>query len=134
MGHGLEASQTWRESYAAYPEWLADATARYGDTYAWEIYPVIPLHPHNMPLQIWVETGMIGALLAALSLFFLGWRLRPPAEWPPISKYAAAGLVGACIAVCSFAYSMWNEAFWASIALASALILLRARQDGPVIK
>ncbi|MEL7111043.1 MAG: O-antigen ligase family protein [Pseudomonadota bacterium] len=133
-GHGLEASQTWRESYKAYPEWLADATARYGDTHAWEIYPVIPLHPHNMPLQIWVETGMIGALLAAFSLFFLGWRLRPPEAWPPISKYAAAGLVGACFAVCSFAYSMWNEAFWASVALAAALILLRARHDGPVAK
>jgi len=129
IGHGPEATQIWRDTFGDHPAWLADATLRYGDTYAWEVYRVIPIHPHNMPLQIWAETGVIGAILAAIFLFFLGWRLKAPADWPPISKYAAAGLTGACLAICSFAYSMWNEAFWASIVLASAVIYLRARRD-----
>ena len=93
------------------------------------LFRSVPIHPHNMPIQIWAETGMVGAVLAAMFLFFLGWRLKPPADWPPVSKYAAAGLVGACVAICSFAYSMWNEAFWASIVIAAAIIFLRARQD-----
>ena len=130
IGHGPEASHTWQDTFGDHPAWLADATARFGDSYAWEVYRVVPIHPHNMPIQIWAETGMLGAVLASMFLFFLGWRLKPPAEWPPVSKYAAAGLAGACVAICSFAYSMWNEAFWASIVIASAIIFLRARQDG----
>lgn len=129
IGHGPEASHTWQDTFADHPVWLADASARFGDSYAWEVYRVVPIHPHNMPIQIWAETGMVGAVLAAMFLFFLGWRLKPPADWPPVSKYAAAGLVGACVAICSFAYSMWNEAFWASIVIAAAIIFLRARQD-----
>ena len=130
IGHGPEASHTWQDTFGDHPAWLADATARFGDSYAWEGYRVVPIHPHNMPIQIWAETGMLGAVLASMFLFFLGWRLKPPEEWPPVSKYAAAGLAGACVAICSFAYSMWNEAFWASIVIASAIIFLRARQDG----
>ena len=68
--------------------------------------------------------------LELVFLFFLGWRLNAPQDWPPISRYAAAGLIGACISVCNFSYSMWNEAFWASAALATAVILLQARHDG----
>ena len=132
MGHGLEASYTWTDTYGDHPDWLADAVARYDQevAFAWEIYPVVPGHPHNMPLQVWAEAGMIGACLAAIFLFFLGWRLKAPALWSPISRYAAAGLIGVCTAVSSFAYSMWNEAFWASAVLAAAVILLQARHDG----
>ena len=130
IGHGLEASHSWRDSYGDHPEWLADASARYGAEFAWEVYPVIPVHPHNMPLQIWAETGFIGAALAAAFLFFLGAKLQPPSAWSPISKYAAAGLIGVCVAICSFAYSMWNEAFWASAILAAAVVFVQARHDG----
>lgn len=132
FGHGLEASHSWRDTFSDHPEWLADAMARYDPetAFKWEHYPIIPIHPHNMPLQIWVETGMIGACLSAIFLFFLGWRLKPPQDWPPISSYAAAGLFGICISISNFAYSMWNEAFWASAALAAAVILLQARHDG----
>jgi O-antigen ligase len=130
IGHGPEASQGWQDKFGDHPEWLADASARYGAEYAWEVYRVIPSHPHNMPLQVWAETGLIGAALVAAFLLFLGWRLPPPSAWSPISRYAAAGLIGACIAICSFAYSMWNEAFWGSVILAAAVIYLQARHDG----
>lgn len=132
IGHGLEASQNWRDTYGDHPEWLADASARYGAEYAWEVYRVIPSHPHSMSLQIWAEAGFIGAALAATFLVVLGWRLKPPSAWPPISRYAAAGLIGVCAAICSFAYSMWNEAFWGSVVLAAAVIFLQARHDGNV--
>ena len=130
IGHGPEASHIWQDTFGDHPAWLADASARFGDAYAWEVYRVVPIHPHNMPLQIWAETGMIGAILAALFLFFLGWRLKAPADWTSVSKYAAAGLIGACAAICNFAYSMWNEAFWASVVIAAAVILLRSREAG----
>lgn len=131
-GHGLEASHLWQDTFGDHPAWLADAVERYDANveFAWEVYPVIPVHPHNMPLQVWAETGMIGATLGAIFLFFLGWRLKNPKDWSPVTRYAAAGLIGANIAVCSFAYSMWNEAFWASVVIAAAVILLQARHDG----
>lgn len=127
FGHGLEASQTWQDSFADHPEWLADAVARYGETVAWDKYHIVPLHPHNMPLQVWAETGMIGASLAAIFILFLGWRLKAPKDWPPVARYAAAGLIGICFALSSFSLSMWNEAYWASVVLAAAVILLQAR-------
>lgn len=130
IGHGPEASHIWRDTFADHPDWLADAVARYGDQYAWEVYPIVPVHPHNMPLQIWSETGMVGAILAAVFVFFLGWRLKPPSEWPPVARYAAAGLIGVCLSLGSFAYSMWNEAFWASVVFAASVIFLQARHRG----
>lgn len=130
LGHGPEASQVWTDTFGDHPEWLADAAARYGSEYAWQVYRVIPIHPHNMSLQIWAETGLVGAILAAGFVLALGWRLKAPSDWPSISRYAAAGLIGACVAICSFSYSMWNEAFWGSVILASAVVFLQARQDG----
>ena len=129
IGHGPEASHTWRDTFADHPAWLADAAARYGDKYAWEVYPIVPVHPHNMPLQIWGETGMVGAVLAAIFLFFVGWRLKAPSDWPPIARYAAGGLVGVCLSLGSFAYSMWNEAFWASVVFSAGVIFLQARHQ-----
>jgi O-antigen ligase len=132
IGHGPEASHDWQDTFAEHPEWLAEATARYGDTQVWEAYRVLPLHPHNMPLQVWAETGMVGAVLAAMALAFLGWRFNNPQDWPAVSRYAAAGLIGMCFSVCSFAYSMWNEAYWASAIIAAAVILLQARHQGRI--
>lgn len=128
-GHGLEATYNWTETYADRPEWMADAVARFGAGNGWERYEILNSHPHNMPLQIWVETGAIGAFLAALTLLLIGFRLNAPGDGPQVSRYAIAGLIGVCAAVCSFSYSMWNEAFWASVAVAGAFILLQARQD-----
>ena len=134
LGHGLEASHSWKDSYADHPEWLADAAARYEMGIHWGEYPIVPIHPHNMPLQIWAETGMVGACLAASFVLFLGWRLKAPSEWPPIARYGAAGLVGVCLALSSFSLSMWNEAYWASVALAAGVILLQARHQNGVTR
>jgi O-antigen ligase len=134
MGHGLEATYNWSETYADRPEWLEEALAQFGTGKGWENYEILNSHPHNMPLQIWVETGAIGAFLAALAVLLFGFRLKMPFEWPAVSRYAAAGLIGIAFSICSFSYSMWNEAFWASLALAAGVILLHARQDGGVSK
>lgn len=117
-GHGLNAARTWKDTYATRPEWLAELPE------FWKDYPIVPGHPHNMALQIWAETGMIGAALAALSLVALGFHLPRPETLSRDIRFAVAGLAGAAITICSFSYSAWNEGFWASIALASAAIIL----------
>ena len=48
----------------------------------------LPLHPHNAALQVWLELGMPGALLAALLSAGCGCASRRDAPWP--RSYAAA--------------------------------------------
>ena len=121
-GHGIAASATWRETYAEHPDWLARVPE------FWARYQVVPGHPHNMALQIWAETGMIGAVLAGFALAMLGFRLPRPDAMRADVRYAIAGLAGMALAQFSFAYSMWNEAFWSSVILAAVGIILLSKR------
>lgn len=123
MGHGITASKTWRETYADHPDWLATLPD------FWASYPVVPGHPHNMALQIWGETGMIGAAMVALAIMFLGFRLPKPETMRADVRYAVAGLAGAAASLFSFAYSVWNEAFWATLILAALAVILLSKRE-----
>lgn len=127
-GHGLEAAGTWDATYTSRPEWLADLTALGGNPQAWSHYRIIPGHPHNMPLEIWAETGLVGAALAVLAILALGLRIPAPQRLTPDARFAVAGLMGAALSLFCFSYSMWNEAGWAMVALAGAGAMLLARQ------
>lgn len=118
MGQGLHATNEWQETFATRPDWLAQLPD------FWKDYQIVPGHPHNMALQIWAETGMVGAVLAALSLVALGFHLPRPDDLRPEMRFAVAGLTGAAAVIFSFAYSAWNEGFWSSVALAAAAIIL----------
>lgn len=122
-GHGIEASKSWRETYADHPEWMAQLPD------FWAEYPVVPGHPHNMALQIWAETGAVGAILAALVVLLVGWRLPVARPLRPDVRYAAGGLLAAAFCLFSFSYSVWNEAFWATLALAVAALILLSRRE-----
>lgn len=120
-GHGLMATRTWRETFAEYPAWAQQLPD------FWQQYPVVPGHPHNMPLQIWAETGFIGAMLAAFALTVIGFRLPRPSELRPEIALAIAGMAGAAFSIFNFAYSVWNEAFWSGLALSAAMLILLYR-------
>lgn len=120
-GHGLMATKTWRETYAEYPAWAQQLPD------FWLDYPVVPGHPHNMPLQIWAETGFVGATLAAFAITVIGFRLPRPAELTPQIRFAIAGMAGAAFSIFNFSYSVWNEAFWSGLALAVAMLILLHR-------
>ncbi len=124
-GHGIEASKTWRETYADYPDWLAQVPE------FWSAYPVVPGHPHNMALQLWAETGGTGAGLAALGLLVLGSRMPAGDAMRADIRYAFGGLIAVTACLFSFSYSLWNEAFWATVILAvCAVVLLSKRTRG----
>ncbi len=84
--------------------------------------PLMTLHPHNMALQIWLELGVAGAVLAATAAALLGWRLgrgdlpRSWAAWGTAMVGAAAifGFVG---------YGIWQG--WLLCAFATSAALLR---------
>ncbi|MEL6569030.1 MAG: O-antigen ligase family protein [Pseudomonadota bacterium] len=130
-GHGLEAASTWRESYTTRADWMAEVVARGGSEAAWSRYPLIPSHPHNMPLEIWAETGLVGAVLMAGTLFFLGLRLPSPKDMSLRLRLGTAGLTGATLAIASVSYSTWNEAFWSSVVLVALSLIIVSKAERP---
>lgn len=71
-------------------------------------------HPHNAPLQIWLELGLVGALLAALALaagFRAISRLRKP-----LLPYATASAASA-FAIACVSHGAWQAWWWGLLGL-----------------
>jgi O-antigen ligase len=82
----------------------------------------LQIHPHAAPLQIWLETGFIGAALAAAALFAAGWSVGKAVQ---NDKWVAASIAGAMtvlLIVYAFSYSMWDDWLVALAGLAAAVI------------
>lgn len=111
FGHGVNATPTWVETYASRPEFLEQLMPELINK------RIIPNHPHNMPLQIWVETGLVGAALCAVILVLAGRALPAPETLSTGVKIAGAGIFGAGLSYFAVSYSVWDESYWASIAI-----------------
>jgi exopolysaccharide production protein ExoQ len=90
----------------------------------------LPLHPHNAALQLWLELGLPGALLAAL---FVGgmWVWLGAAPWPRLYAAAAGGSLTAALAVASGAYGIWQEWWLGTLGLTLFAVLVMARTAEP---
>jgi exopolysaccharide production protein ExoQ len=87
---------------------------------------MLPLHPHNAPLQLWLELGVPGALLFALFVARL-WLALGKAPWPPLFAAAAGGSLVAALVVALGSYGIWQEWLISSEFLTLFLILVMAR-------
>ncbi|OYW68361.1 MAG: hypothetical protein B7Z40_03170 [Bosea sp. 12-68-7] len=84
-------------------------------------------HPHNAPLQAWVETGAIGAGLlgfAGLAFLFRLRRLRAQDLAPRLALFSAA------FAIASVAHGAW-QGWWIAALAAAALWLSAPPADVP---
>ncbi|MEM6410801.1 MAG: O-antigen ligase family protein [Pseudomonadota bacterium] len=117
FGHGADASTAWHQTFAEAPEWLALMPDNF------DLVRIIPGHPHNMALQVWAETGMIGAALLAGAFALLGRRLPPPSELGDVTRIAAAGVFGVGVTLFFVSYSAWDESFWAALAICVAAVI-----------
>jgi len=88
--------------------------------------PVLPLHPHNVTLQIWLELGLPGAALFALFVVRL-WLALGAAPWPRLYAAAAAGSLAAAFTASLGSYGLWQEWWIGSEFLTLFLILAMAR-------
>jgi O-antigen ligase len=89
---------------------------------------ILPLHPHNGILQLWLELGGIGVLLGvgpALWLIAEGFS-RPSWQGRATQAMLAASLAAA-LSVALVSFGVWQEWFLAGLGLALALALLAAR-------
>jgi O-antigen ligase len=86
----------------------------------------LPLHPHNVPLQLWLELGVPGAALLALFAAWI-WLAIGRVRWPRPYAAAAAGSLAAGFTIALGAYGAWEEWWIASEFIAAFLIIATAR-------
>lgn len=128
------APPSWaaRMSYWSHAlDWILERPAQgWGLDAARAMGPGIALHPHNVPLQVWLELGMVGAVAFAvfwgLSLLRLD-RARP--------DLAASGLAGSVVAYLLFSwinYGLWQQ-WWIGVGVLLAVVagLLEAGRRNP---
>ncbi|ARJ66493.1 hypothetical protein WV31_12845 [Magnetospirillum sp. ME-1] len=84
-------------------------------------YPqqLLPLHPHNGPLQIWLEIGGIGAALVAACLVGLMWSAIRSVE-PTVGALRGAAMTTA-LSVSLVSFGVWQSWWLAVLLIACAL-------------
>jgi O-antigen ligase len=95
---------------------------------AFEGQLLIPNHPHSMTLQIWAETGGIGASLFALAIVLVAFRMPEPRRLG-VSGFLAAALAAQFMSVGILSFDLWNNWLWACGGIVAALIVAMARAE-----
>jgi O-antigen ligase len=91
---------------------------------------ILPLHPHNGILQVWLELGGIGAALGFAPLLFLIWRFFREPTWDNRSAQATiAGTTAAAASVGLVSFGIWEEWFLSGLFIAAAFVVFAARQS-----
>jgi hypothetical protein len=91
--------------------------------------PYIPGHPQNLAMHIWLETGAIGAILAAAALATFGRRAGAALAGDRWAAAAACGTMTTAFIIASAGISAWALWWWAGLAIAAALV--RAARTAP---
>ncbi len=82
-------------------------------------FQAMPLHPHNLMLQIWLELGFVGiAGFVVLSLSIIAAALRPPSLTAP-----ALGMTVGALVVGAASFGAW-QAWWVSAQWLFAVLCL----------
>lgn len=130
LGWGIDASR----SLPGANENFDDATlARFGLTSPTERVAFgehaarLPLHPHNAALHVWLETGLVGAMLAAglaaaLALALVG---------HPSVTAAGLGVLISGIVTGMLSFGVWQPWWVASLMLAAVAVVALGRLHGP---
>ncbi|MHA6288905.1 O-antigen ligase family protein [Maricaulis sp. CAU 1757] len=118
IGYGVEASRVLNSELALV---IGDTTFN---------VEALPLHPHNATLQVWLETGAIGAMLLAFTLVTLGGRIASSRR---LSRLQAVGAIWVFVVYASqivFSYGLWQEWHQGTLALAVIPVLFLGASKG----
>jgi O-antigen ligase len=115
--------------------WGLDSSKTFTQTYNYTgIGPaaIIPWHPHNVALHIWLESGLVGAALMSAVVLALTLSLVRGLSH---DRKATAGAVGAIGAFCVFAgvsFGVWQAWFLSCGFAAAGLVaaLAKKREGG----
>lgn len=80
---------------------------------------ILPLHPHDMALQLWLELGAPGAALGALMILYIARAAGRLRDRPAAQAFALAAIIAAAVNG-SAGYDLWHPWWIAFLWLASA--------------
>lgn len=106
FGHGFDSSRSF----------ASEATVNGVDVAA------IPLHPHNLVLQLWLEGGGVAAFLAAAFVTAATWRIAVTCA--PSTSRAATSLLSTWCVFSMLSFGAWQEWWIASLGASTALVAL----------
>jgi len=84
---------------------------------------ILSMHPHNIGLQIWLETGIIGVVLAVSFLLALMKTVVKNCK-STVRAFAATGLIVTVATSGAVTVGVWQHWWWALIILSASLICL----------
>ena len=84
---------------------------------------VMPLHPHNGALQLWLELGGIGALIGAALMLALGFAASRSA-----APAVGAGMLASAAVTGMLSFGLWQAWWVASLLLAMVALVLVPRR------
>lgn len=87
------------------------------------------IYPHNQILQLWIETGAVGALLGLAFLATVLCSIRKKMS-PPMRPFALSAFVFA-VCVASTGYQIYTDSWWAALAASAFLFSLFDRMITP---
>lgn len=87
---------------------------------------VLPLHPHNMFLQVWVELGAVGAVIAGGMLTALLAGMRGAGRW---GGTVALPAMAAALVVSAISFGAW-QSWWIATLGMFAAVMLACRPTG----
>jgi O-antigen ligase len=93
--------------------------------------PTIPMHPHDAALQLWLELGVPGALLAALFFGWLFYKIARVARTDPAWAAVACATGSVYLLIGAISFGVWQE-WWlgaGAAALAACGMLQQHRRD-----
>jgi O-antigen ligase len=88
---------------------------------------MIPLHPHDAFLQIWLEIGAVGAIIVA-GILLLG--LRAIGQWPvAVARFTLPGYAAGLV-VAGLAFGIWQSWWMATLAFSAAAYRMIGSEHG----
>lgn len=110
--------------------WGLDASRRLGDGQVARTLSnaagLLPLHPHNAYLQIWLEFGLVGAAIALVMCLLViraVGRLDGPAQPLALAAYASTA------SMAGVSYGIW-QSWWLSTLLLTIILTMVAERGG----
>ncbi|MBD21912.1 MAG: hypothetical protein CMM37_12825 [Rhodospirillaceae bacterium] len=92
----------------------------------------LPLHTHNAGIQIWLELGLIGAIILIISVFSFIKKMRIELDNAD-SQAALASTFVCCCLIYNISFGIWQSwLMFAMILVGSVLLMLSSRRDEKV--
>lgn len=105
FGYGFDAVRTFTDTY----------TSRGLD------FAYVSLHPHSAGLHIWAETGLVGAILATVTLGLIGKSALLAVNQRPELAVPFAGFAAAAVTICTVTFGVWQDWWWAAVIVTASL-------------